>query len=247
MPKALITPWQLLRQSFGLWRAHLGLLTAIVAIVALPANLLNLFQSSSDSALAGYAAVANALLVLALIWTVKRLDAAQPVSVKQAYYDGTASLVKYFLLLVMLALMLLPLVIGVSIYALGLTGGVTTGLGEKILLGGLGLLVALPTLYWLPRYLLSIYAVEETTPLAALRSSRLAVQGRYWPVLGRLVVLGLVSVGLLLVPSVGLAVAAQITGQEIFLVVLQLISALIFLPLNIIYLHRLYEALRAAG
>ena len=231
--------WGRLKKSVAYWWKSLMPLSGVTAVLAVPLSLLSLSSGGEASA---YASLASLLMGLAVIWSVHQLRKKRPVGLKTAYYEGTAPIVKYTLVLLLLALQALPLLAALSIYSLGLAGAAS--LAEKLVLAAVGLLLALPTLYWLPRYALSVLWVHESAgPLEALRASKQLVTGKYWVVLANLALLVLASVLALLLPTVLLATAYQATGQEIYMVILQLLSTMIILPFGVIFLSQLRQDL----
>ena len=236
MPK--VGFWKRLRDSIFFWRNGIGPLSGVVAVMALPLSLQGLSSGGEASA---YTSLASLFMGLAVVWSVGRLRREQTVSIKSAYYEGTAPIIKYMLVLLVLALQALPFLAAASAYSLGLAGAAS--LAEKLVLGALGLLLALPTLYWLPRYALAILWVHETQPLAALRASKQLVDGKYWLVLANLLLFTLVCVAALILPTILLAMAYQATGQEIYMIILQLLSTLVLMPLGIIFLSQLRDDL----
>jgi hypothetical protein len=231
----------LIKQTVGLIRPNLGLVISLVALVVVPANLLSL-GDQTDSAQSAYFAIANLVMTLALLWSFKRLSAGKPVSLGQAYYEGTAAFTKFFLVLTTLALQLIPLLAGAAVLAFGLSTPGASG-WQKALIVLLAMLLAAPSWYWLPRYLFAVLEVDENTPVRALRASRLKVKGNYWWTLGRLILIGATLIALLIPPTLVLGMAYQSTQQSLFLALLQTLAALIFLPLFNAYLLKVYQSL----
>lgn len=243
-PTKLPGTWVLLRQSVRFLRQHFWRLVAVVAVVAVPTSLLDLaIGTEGETQLRAYFSLAALLMNLALLWTIIKLDQGESVGLSRAYYLGTASFVRFMLVALVLALQLLPFIIGTSIYAIGVAGaGGSVALVEKLLLAGLGLALTAPTLFWLTRYLFALFIIPTSpkSPIEALRTSRAAVKGRGFGVFRRLGLFGLLAVVVLALPSVGLILLAQGGG---WLVGLQLTTTLLFLPLTNIYLYKLFRAL----
>lgn len=235
----------LLRRTLALWRAHQKILLSIVAVVAIPSTIIGNW-AGGDSSLSAYLAVATTAMNLALIWTVIRLQRSRIVKLREAYYQGTAAMVRFFLVAVALAIQFIPAAIGFTVYILGTTGStVTVGSGEKLLLGVVAIVLALPTVYWFVRYVLSIYVVveDDLRPLAALRRSREVVRGHFWQVLRGLVALVLVLVAILVVPSFGVALIGHGAASQVVVTLFQLAVSLFGLPFIHIYMYELYRGL----
>lgn len=247
MSKSVPRSRDLLKESLKLFRRHWGRLITIALVVALPTGLVTLFLSGGDDALAPYLSMAAILLNLVLIWTIAQLDGGKKVGLKQAYYDGGRAVVRFFLVTLTLALMLLPLMIGAIIFATGVIGdgSVTVSIGEQVLLGFVWLLLAAPTMFWLTRYLLGMVTVvlEDHHPVQALRSSKKLVRGQSWKVAGRMAALGLVCVLILALPAALLSVFIG-SDADIARASLQLITTVVILPFTYIYLYKLYQALK---
>lgn len=248
---SLPTIWRLFRGSLRDLRTHWKPLIVIALIVALPSNLLGLVTSlSSDSSVSTYLSVAAIIMNLALIWAALAIGRGQRVSLRRAYYEGTARLVPFVLVSLVLVLEVIPLALGLIVFSLGaVAAGPAATIGERLLVTVAALILALPTLFLLNRSLFSVFAVQtpETNPVAALKRSWALVRGRAWPVFGRLIGLGMLMLIILIVPTIGLVVLYGTTGNKIWVAILQLIISLTFLPLVNLYLARLYGVLREEG
>lgn len=236
---------ELLKTSWGNYRRNAKLLAAIALVVALPGGLLTL--AGVDPVISAYISLATVLMNLALIWTIDQLRQGHSVTVKRAYYEGTATVVQFMLTSVFLLLLLLPLALGGLLFnsAAGGASSASIGTPERLLVAILWLILAVPSLFWLVRRLFALLIVVEdkTTPLAAIRRSRELVKGRSWPVFGRLAALAAVVVVVILIPTVLLIVAASATILNFGLAALQLAVSLTVLPWSYIYLHKLYRSL----
>lgn len=236
----------LLGESLAMFRKHWGRLVVIALVIAAPTGLATLLLGPADDALGPYLSLAAVLMNLALVWSISELDKGQKVTIKRAYYEGGAAVVRFFLVMMSLALMMLPLLLGALVFATGVYGGdVVVPLGEQILLGIVWLLLALPTLFWLTRYMLGVITVVVlgAAPVQALRASKQLVRGRGWLVAGRLSMLGLASILILILPA---AILTMLVGAEadVSRASLQLITTALILPFSYIYLYKLYQALK---
>ncbi len=244
---ALPTIWQLFRASLGQLRRHGKLLALIVVIVALPSNLLGLATGvSSDSSLSTYLSVAAVIMNLALVWTILALGRGEKVTLQRAYYAGTARLIPFLLVSVVLVLEIVPLAVGLIVFSLGaVAAGPAATLVERLLVTVAALILATPTLFLVNRSIFGLFAVQDpaTTPMAALKRSWALVRGHSWPVFGRLTGLVMLMLLILVIPTVGLIILYGTTGNKLWVALLQFVISLAFLPLANLYLARLYGVL----
>ena len=165
---------------------------------------------------------------------------------RAAYYEGTAPLVRFLLVALLLALMLIPFALGSLIYINGVTGAtLAASTSEKLILGLVWLVFALPSLLMIARYVLAIFAVIEpgATPMGAIHKASALVKGKTFRVAGRLLVLGLVALFILVVPTIIATSAGSSVINTWGLVAVQLLSTLIILPVSNLYLYSLYDHL----
>ncbi len=247
MPKTAKLPsvWRLLNSSLAVVRANWKILFGVVALVAVPSALVGLVSNlAAGTTVAAYLGLAALLMNTALIWTTAELGAGRAVTLRRAYYDGTGVLVRLMLVGLVLALCTLPLAGGLALIGASL-GTAAVQSGERILLGLVALVLALPSLLLISNYVFAIFpAAAGDWPVTALNISRQAVRGRVWAVGGRLLALAAVLIIVLAAPTVVLMWASFTTGAAIWLSLLQLITSLAVLPLLMVYLHQLYRELQ---
>jgi hypothetical protein len=177
---------------------------------------------------------------LAVIWALRQTLLGKKNRVRDAYYRGMYPLVPFLLVLLVIALQLLPLLIGSTIYSIVLSNGIAVHAWEKIAWSGLFAGLTVITLYLISSSIFALYAVTipDTTPMNALRSARQLVQGRRWVVIRKLLAL-----------PVLLLIAAAIIMLPIILVVTPLAPWIFFLltmlSLTVMhtYLYLLYREL----
>jgi hypothetical protein len=225
-------------------------LAGIVLSVAIPAGLLSTFaiDPSTDSSLSAYVALMQLALNAAILYAVVAVVEGRPVTIRQAYYEGSGLLIRLVLLTLLLLVLALPLLLALLITAYGVVApGATLGLMEKVLVGGLAVAVALPGLVLLTRSLWAVLVIADSPagPMQAVRLSWQLTQGRTWAALGRLLALALMLGLLLVVPVSGLSFLSAISGSVWPYLLLQLILALVALPLSALYLHGYYRSLKA--
>lgn len=232
---------RLAADSVKFFGKHAKKLILIAAVVAFPSALLRLAVDAQED-VSSYLFLASMFTNLALIWAIREFHAGRPVKAKQAYYKGAASVVPFILVVFVLTFQSLPFLLGMVLFVLG-TGGseVPLSLGENLLLGLVWAILSIPTIYWLNRYLFSIFAAAEgSTPIQALRISKSKVKGSSWRVLMRLAAL-VVAVTLVLMIPVFLA--QQIESLAL-LFAMQLVTSMVILPLVLIYLYKLHQDLK---
>lgn len=253
LPK-LPSAWGFIRQSLSDFRAHWTTYVFIVAIVAIPANLLGLIGTlSEDTSFNAYSTMAALFMNVALLTAMVHFaNGAKRIRFSDAYYDGSASVLRFILVSTALSVMTLPLMIGVLVYLIGSypTAGTTPSLAEHAILGGVALLLAVPSFWLLTRFLLALPATvaDGQRPMAALRRARHLTLRRFWPMLGRLLALIIITAAvslLLYTPFVGLGLLLP-NQATFFFAVYQVILALLVLPFINLYLLKLYRTLAEA-
>ncbi len=158
---------------------------------------------NGSSATAGAYQLFLALIVsLAVIWALRQVLAGAALRIRDAYYRGMAPLIPFVLVLLVIAVQLIPLLIGSALYSTVITNGIAVYFIEKVIWLAVFILLALVSLYLLSSSLFALYIVTlpDMTPLRALRSARELVRHRRWTVLRKILAL----------PIILLAVAAII-------------------------------------
>ena len=242
----LTSGWKLWKQTFKAYRLHFWRYTGIILIIIVPSIILSAI-AAGDPTVAAYGALASLIMNAALIYAVITLGSTPEsnVSFRELYYASSSVLVRYIIVGVVLAAMLVPAALGLGLIGLGGNGTAGPPLGELLLLSLVGFIVALPSIYLLVRNGLAIITVYggNRWPGEALRRSRQITAGRFWAVLARYLILLL---GLLVVVLPGaLAIIGMflITRSELFLSLFQVLSVAIILPLLYIYLYKLHQSL----
>jgi len=239
-----------MRAAASDYRANWRVMGIIVLVVTVPVAILSNIgvSSTSDTTSAAYLAFAQLAMNAALIWAVIERRHNRPVSVRQAYYTGSAALVRLVLVAVMLVGMSLLMVLGVVILGFGLAApvaGESLPAGEQVLLALLAILVSIPSIVLLVRAMWAIYIVVETPlgPLEAIRKSRMLTRGKVVVTLSRLVALAVFLLLMVVVPVVVLLVLANLTHSVVFTILLQIFISLLVLPLANFYLYGYYQGL----
>jgi len=245
--KALPSGWSLAKASLATWRKHLKALTLLIALVAVPASLVQLLVNSSDGTISTYVSLVSVIMNLALVWMILQLEGgAKTVSLRQAYYDGTAGFVRFLLVSAVLVAELIPATVGLFIYSIGVAGAApgTTGF-ERVIVTLLALALTIPSLFWINRSLLALVVVPggQLRPMAAIRDSWGRVKGRSWQVLRKLLFLILAAVLLIAIPAIILVFLYERTTNRGFLALLQVFASLVILPFIDIYFVKLNQEL----
>jgi len=194
--------------------------------------------SGSSQAAGVYQLFLSLFASLAIIWALRHIVAGTNIRVRDAYYKGMYPLIPFILVLVVIALQLIPLVIGSSIYNLVATYSIAVDLLEKLLWVVLFSLFALLSFYFISSSIFALYIVTlpDMTPIKALRTARDLVAAR------RLTVM----LKVLCLPVILLIIAAVIMAP--FIIFLAPIAQWIFFLLTIsslafihTYLYTLYR------
>lgn len=243
--KRLPNGWQLFRGSLRDYRANPWRYIMLVGVVTVPSALITMSPTlAADASVASAIGLAQLFMTVALFWAVVHFR-GKPMKLRQAYYDGSAAVMRFIVVTMVLALILVPAAVGVSIFALGQSPGSSNGVVEQLLLGFITLLLSSPTFYWLVRFGMSIYRVvaSDAWPIAALSYSRELTIGRFWPVTGRILLLLVWMLLLIIVPTVVLIGLAILTKLVIFIGLFNIVVNITLLPVVYLYLYRLYQAL----
>jgi hypothetical protein len=239
------SPWLLFKASLQDYRANWSLITGATLIVGLPVAILSSYNtnSSGDTTGSAYLAFMQLAMNVAVIYIAVKLVAGQRTTIRAAYYEGSAMLIRLVLVSVLLVLMMLPLVLGVIIIGIGVLAP-TAGLNlpEQLLLTVLAILVATPSVILVTRGLWAVYRIFEGPegPIQAVRYSRQLTKGSVLVSLGRLLALAGFLVVILLIPVVILVAAGDLTHWGAWGIVLQILITLTVLPLGNLYLYRYY-------
>jgi hypothetical protein len=151
-------------------------------------------------------------------------------------------IIQFFLVLLLIAVELLPFLIGAVIFATVTTGGISSSGLEDFFWGLLFILLATTSLYLICSSLVALYIVTlpEMTPMKAIRSARALVKSRRWLVIRKILFLPLalfIVTGLIMMPFLlGLTVIA---GWVFFV-----LSVIVIAVMNS-YMYALYRELIA--
>ncbi len=177
---------------------------------------------------------------LAVIYGLRHMygEEARRVTVKESLYKGMTPLVPIVLVLGVVALQLLPLSLGSSVYATVIGSGLAVTAVERVFWLIFLLLLALLTIYLISSSVFALFIVTlpNMTPMRALRAARELVRFRRLEVIRKIVLLPLVLLILLGIVVVPFIAFLPVVAQAVFLVA----SALV-LPVVLTYLYNLYR------
>lgn len=241
-------PWALFKTSVRDYRANWKVMLGTTLIVALPVAILSNFgvDAAGDTTASAYLAFVQLAMNVAVIYIVTKVVAGKRVTIREAYYEGSAMLVRLVLVSLLLVVMLLPLVVALVIVSAGvLAPGTALGGVEQALLLLLALLIAIPSVILLARGVWALYVIFESKdgPIQATARSRKITKGNVLVILGRLLALLGFLVGILLIPAAVLLLLGSLTHWSVWSVILQVIITITVLPLANFYLYRYYREL----
>lgn len=161
--------------------------------------------SSADSTITVFLLILESLVI---IWALRHILAGKKISIKQAYYSASSSLVQFLLVLIVLTLQLLPLLFGALIFSV--VSGISGSGPAPFLAGLVGLALAGWSAYMLSGTIFALYIVTlpETQPLDALRSAGRLVRFRRWAVIRKIVFLPIfvtLAVAVIIIPLIVLS------------------------------------------
>ena len=187
-----------------IFHGDLGHLASSLTVFAL---LVTSAGNSSSSTAGSYQALLLVIVSLAIVWIFRQLMAGEKVRVRDGFYRGMYPLIPAVLVLGVIALQLIPLLIGSSIYSTVVSDSIAASGIEKLMWGILFFLLALLSLYMLCSSIFALYIVTlpDMTPLKALRSARELVRHRRWTILRKIIFLPLVLLivaGIIMVPII---------------------------------------------
>ncbi len=193
---------------------------------------------SSISAASGvYQVIISTICCLALIWAFRQQLSKENISVRRAFYEGMTPLIKYFLVLLMLAVQLIPVAIGG--YFFGIILGTGLFLGPEIFISAIILMLLGFWSGWLVThtvFALFICTLPDMTPLKALRSAKKMVYKRrllLWRKFIVAVIIATLACAIIVIPVAYLLPAA--TAWLVFLL------GIIAVPLSQAFLYMLYR------
>ncbi len=179
---------------------------------------------------------------LSLIWGLRRVASGQQarVTIRDTFYRGMFPLVPFLLVLLVIAVQLIPMLIGSTLYSLVVGNGLAVGGLEQFAWAAAFFLLALWSLYMITPSVMALFVVTlpNMTPLKALRSARKLVRYRRWTVLRKLVILPVILLVVLAVIMLPLILWATPVAEWSFFII-----GLFVTPVVISYGYGLYREL----
>lgn len=153
------------------------------------------------------------IVSLVLIWTLREAYAKHKVRARDGFYRGMYPLIPFVMVLLVVALEILPLVIGAFLYNTVITNGIAAASFEKGLWFGVMLSFGLVSIYMIASSIFALYIVclPGMTPMKALRSARQLVLFRRWAVIRKIIFLPVVLIvagGAIMIPLISWAAPA---------------------------------------
>ncbi len=170
--------------NFGFLGSSLGIFAALVGSAG----------NTTNQTAGAYQVFLALIGSLAMIWALRQVLSGKQPRIRDAFYRGMYPLVPFVLVLFVIALQLIPMAIGSTLYSTAIDNGIAIYAVEKIVWLLLFAALALLTLYMLSSSLFALYIVTlpDMTPMKALRSARELVRHRRWTVLLKLLCLPLI-------------------------------------------------------
>lgn len=146
-------------------------------------------STTENGAAGAYQFVLTVIITLALVWALRQVYAEKKVRIRDAFYRGMYPLATFVIVLTVVALQLVPAIVGAFLYGQVVSSGIAATTIEMILWGGVSLVLATISLYMISSSLFALYIVclPDMTPLKALRSARDLVRYRRWTVMRKVI------------------------------------------------------------
>ncbi len=187
-----------------------------------------------------YQSILIVIFSLVFIWSLRQVQAGHQIGLRDVFYKSMYPLIQFLLVLVVIALQLVPLLIGSALYTLVINNGIAVSGVERFVWALLFFMMALLSLYMLCSSLFALYIVTlpNMTPMKSLRSARELVRYRRWTILRKIIYLpvALLILGALVVIPVILIWAPA--AQWVFFV-----GTMASLAIVHSYLYNLYREL----
>jgi hypothetical protein len=186
------------------------------------------------------ASVILILLSLVYIWGIRQLSSNKKIAARDAYYQGSTTLLPTLLVLCVISLQLLPFAIASFIYSVAKSGQIFVSGAEDLSFFLVTFLVGILSFYWITSSIIALYIVTlpGMYPMRALKAAKKLVQFRRLAVFRRILALPVV-LGILYFTSLLLIIRFMPNQTYLALAIFQII----LLPFIHVYLYKLYRAL----
>lgn len=184
------------------------------------------------------------LVSLAIIWALRQVylrDKTQKrPRIRDSFYEGVAPIIKYILVLVVIALELIPFVVGAFLYVMAVNNNIAITFPEKAIFGTLFFLLAIVSLYIVIGSIFATYIItlKDMTPVRALRSAVELVRYRRGRIFLRLLFIVILLTIISAVIVIPLSIWLSASAPYVFFAL-----TLIFLAVFHSYVYALYREL----
>ncbi len=226
------------RSSFeGMFNGGLGHVAAGAASFV---YLLGSSGNSAGSTAGSYQLIWILISSLALIWTLRQISNDVKVRVRDGFYRGMYPLIPFVFVLAIIALQLLPMIVGGSLFSSSSASGLAASYIDTFVWTALFTMLTIASLYMVTSSIFALYIVSlpDMAPLAALRSARQLVANRRWTVMRKIIFLpfALLVIGaIIMVPFI---IALPAVASWLLFVLL-----MVCVPVMHSYLYTLYRML----
>jgi hypothetical protein len=250
-PGPIDSHWTLFKVALAAYRLDWWPYVKLIGAAEVPIAIISFVNTSAtqpDPATDAYVATFVMVMNVILIWSIHYKEKFGTVpSIRQAYYEGSVAIVRFFLVFLLMLMILIPAALGSALYSFG-NEAATYSVIPPILLFYVGIaaaIIALPSLYWIVRRVFSLFITvsEGTNPWVAWRKSHAITSQRFWQVAARIVMLLVYSI-VVAIPSMLVLFLFTLAGLgAIGSAVFQVLATLTVVPFGYIYLHGLYMEL----
>lgn len=162
---------------------------AVLSGLSVFAVLVSSAGNGSSQTAGAYQLILAIVTSLAVIWSLRQLMSGHRIRIRDAFYKGMYPLIPFIFLLLLVAIELIPLIIGASLYSTVISNGIAITIIEKAIWLLIFLGLAGITLYLLSVSFIALYIVTlpDMTPIKALRSAKNVVKYRRWTVIRKII------------------------------------------------------------
>lgn len=199
----------------------------------------NIGQASSAEA-GVYQSILYLIASLAIIWTIRQLSSSARIRIRDAYYKGMYPLIPYFLVMLVIAIQLIPALIGAWLFSIVMANGMAVSIVEQAFWFAVFGIFALASIYMICSSVFALFVVSlpDVAPMRALRSAREFVRYRRLSIVGRVTVLLLCIAVVFTVVMVPIIMFAPVLAPFVFY-----IATVLVIGFSITYMYNIYRGL----
>jgi len=177
---------------------------------------------------------------LAVIWALRQLINNKKIRIRDTFYLGMAPLIPFILVLIVIALELLPLLIGSLLYSIVLSNSIVIGWIEQVIALIVFLLLASLTIYWILGSMFALYIVTlpNMSPIKALKSANKLVKKRRLLILRKLLFLPFILIVAAAIIMLPIVIIISGVAQWVFFILTMFVLIIIHS-----YIYNLYREL----